>query len=154
MKRLHGWRLLPCYRIHGNFLCQKTCSKRPLGARDSQTFRLVFSPDGTLLCAGRCDGSILIWSTVSGSLLDTINTGSNSVRFLAFTRNNDYLLSLDDEGSLQCWNIPGSTNVWSHNAKKESRVCIGMTPWGEVAFISEISGKIQGTPMRKWTKRA
>jgi WD40 repeat protein len=125
------------------FPVPKNLLQKTIGSQDNQTFLLVFSPDGTLLCAGRCDGSILIWSTVSGTLLDTINTGSKSVRFLAFIRNNEYLLSLDDEGSLRCWNIFGAINVWSHNAKKESRVCIGMTPWGEVAFISEISGKIQ-----------
>lgn len=100
------------------FPVPKNLLQKTIGSQDSQTFRLVFSPDGTQLSAGRCDGSILIWSTVSGSLLDTINTGSNAVRFLAFTRNNDYLLYLDDVGSLQCWNITGAANVWSHNAKK------------------------------------
>jgi WD40 repeat protein len=125
------------------FPVPKNLLQKTIGSQDSQTFRLVFSHDGTLLCAGRCDGSILIWSTGSGSLLETITTGSNSVRFLAFIQNNDGLLSLDDEGSLRCWKIPGATNVWSHHAKKESRMCMGMTPWGEVAFISDIPGKIQ-----------
>lgn len=125
------------------FPVPKNLLQKTIGSQDSQTFRLVFSPDGSFLCAGRCDGTILIWSTVSGTLLDTINTGSKSVRFLAFIRNNDYLLSLDDDGTLRCWNIPGATNVWSHYAKKESRVCIGATPHGEVAFISDMPGKIQ-----------
>jgi WD40 repeat protein len=119
-------------------LLQKT-----LGSHDSQTFRLVFSPDGSLVCAGRCDGTILIWSTMSGTVLDTITTGSKSLRFLAFTGHNDRILFLDDEGTFQYWKIPGATIVWSYHTKKESKVCLGKVPRGEVAFISDGAGKIQ-----------
>jgi len=112
-------------------LLQKTIT-----SPDSQTFRLAFSTDGSLLCAGRCDSTISIWNTNSGNLLNTITTGSKSVRFLAFTKDNNHLLSSDDEGKLGCWNIPDGTHIWSYQAQKESPFCSGMTPYGEIVIVA------------------
>lgn len=86
-----------------------------IGRPAAQVSRLAFSPDGSLLATGCCDGQIQIWRTVSSGLAGEISSPRpGHVHFLSLSGDNRYLISCWDGGCIQCHDLPGSTLIWSH----------------------------------------
>jgi WD40 repeat protein len=63
---------------------------------------VVFSLDGTLVAAGKSDGTIQIWSAASGSQVITISNQNVGVLQISFRSN----------GSLCSWDIASALKVW------------------------------------------
>ena len=82
---------------------------------DRQCLKLVFSPDGSLLAAAHCDGSIAVWQCVSGRLLASWSEGSGLAGDQILLPDNDNFLSLSDGGVLRCRHIPDGTVRWSYD---------------------------------------
>jgi WD40 repeat protein len=114
-----------------------------IGTLDNQSFRLVFSADGSHLCSARSDGTVIIWYASSGNLISTLTTGLKSLRFLAFSRDNSHLICSDDTGSVQYWNIRRGECSWTYQAEKGSLLCFGTTCCGETVIIGGLPGTLR-----------
>jgi len=82
---------------------------RPAG----QVTRLCFSPDGSLLATGSCDGKLSVWRTSSAGALMVFSAGSGSVRFLGIPQDNSCLVCTSDDGMVRCHSFSERALLWS-----------------------------------------
>jgi len=81
--------------------------------QESRVLRLSFSPDGSLLAAGSCDGSIMVWHVASARPRFSCNAGTGSPHFLAFTPDGGLLVAGGDRGTLQATG-PSGEAIWNY----------------------------------------
>lgn len=96
----------------------ETITKEHLSTLSGET--LAFSPDGEILASRDTDGTIRLWNPATGEQLrtfvqpDPIDTNQRSlivrrpapqIKTLAFSPNGSTLLSRDDHGTIQLWNV-------------------------------------------------
>ncbi|MEM8534330.1 MAG: WD40 repeat domain-containing protein, partial [Chloroflexota bacterium] len=65
---------------------------------------IAFSPDGRLLAGGQMDGSIAVWRVVDGVLLHNLDTQDAPINSLAFSPDNQTLVSGGDN-RIQMWDV-------------------------------------------------
>lgn len=66
-------------------------------------YSLVMSYSGRLLAAGSTCGKVMVWDTVHGTHLLSLDHGSNIVRALKFTRGDSQLISASQDGNVCVW---------------------------------------------------
>lgn len=74
---------------------------------------LAMSPDGQWLAGGTREGTIELWSTVSGQRLVTLSGHTAPVCELAFSRDGRRLVSAGDNEALRLWALPGGAALAS-----------------------------------------
>lgn len=85
----------------------------PAGSRPAgQVTRLCFSPDGTLLATGSCDGIITVRHTTSAGTTAEFSFGHSAVRFLAIQGNNTRIVSSGDDGVVGCHSLVDRSLLW------------------------------------------
>jgi WD40 repeat protein len=84
-----------------------------IGRLASQVTRLSFSPDGSLLATGTCDGMITVCRTASAGLVREIPAMSGAIRFLMISADNSRLLYGGEDGIIHCQTLQGGPTCWS-----------------------------------------
>jgi WD40 repeat protein len=85
---------------------------RPEGSRELLTFAghsevvfdIAYNQDGTRLASASWDGTVIIWSALTGSRLLTLDGHRAEVTAVDFTPNGERLISSSFDGSLKLWN--------------------------------------------------
>ena len=80
-------------------------SKQPRlkGVPYGETKSLVFSPDDTVLVAGRINGGIELWDLATGEKITTLNGHTQSVETLVFSPDGKTLVSTGQDGTILVW---------------------------------------------------
>lgn len=68
---------------------------------------IALNTNASLLATGNDEGTIAIWNTSTGTVLTSFEAYSGQVQQLAFSRNDQYLISLGTDGTLQSIQIWG-----------------------------------------------
>lgn len=70
--------------------------------------RTAFSPDSDTLVVAGATGGITLWSTRTGQLVNTLDTGDTPIFDVAFSPDGDTVAAAGDEGRVLLWNVPSS----------------------------------------------
>lgn len=79
---------------------------------DSPTSDLAVSPDGALLAVAQLGGTVEIWDLSSQELSQTIATGADDVRLIAWTPDGESLAAVTDLADVQLWRPGTEEPVW------------------------------------------
>ncbi|XP_051969162.1 WD repeat-containing protein tag-125-like [Xyrauchen texanus] len=89
-----------------------------------------FSEDGSMLAAGLNDGSIKVYGTDSGELIQTLKDNSSSLfsmpvtalRFIVIGQSHCQILATYASGDVCCWYVWGGQKLWESNEASEAGV--------------------------------
>jgi len=114
-----------------------------LGHRDPVN-SLAFSPDSARLVTGSNDGSVRIWDTQTGDLLNVVEGNLGEVRAVAFSPNGRRL-AVGHKGRVSMWDAGGHSRVWQH-WNEQSIPALAFTPDGNLLvgvnfFLSSNKGQ-------------
>jgi hypothetical protein len=119
----------------------------PAGRPAGQVTRLCFSPDGSLVATGSCDGVVTVWRTASAGPAAEYSAGPGSVRFLAILPGNTCLVCAADDGTVRCFSLEDRALLWSREAGGKGAV-FTLSPDGRTILIGDAGGTLHvlGTP--------
>jgi hypothetical protein len=113
----------------------------PVGRPAGQVARLCFSPDGSLLGTGCCDGMISVWRTAAAGLATEFPAVAGSVRFLAIPAGNACLVSAGDDATIVCHRLGDRTLLWSWKGRGEG-VALALSPDGRTVLVGDSEGRL------------
>jgi WD40 repeat protein len=113
----------------------------PVGRPAGQVARLCFSPDGSLLATGCCDGMISVWRTGTAGLAAEFPGGAGSVRFLAIPAGNSVLVSAGDDATVLCHRLGDQSLLWSWNGGGKG-VTLALSPDGRTVLAGDSEGRL------------
>jgi WD40 repeat protein len=118
----------------------------------AQVSRLAFSPDGSLLATGCCDGQIPVWRTASPGLAGEISCEPGAARFLSISSNNRYIVSCREGGSIQCDDLQESVILWSQKTgfgevmslfrSDDDRILLAGDDQGTLHLLDPLDGRL------------
>src|SRR5439155_4219041 len=77
---------------------------RTLTGHDAPVASVAFAPDGQALLSGSQDGTVRVWSAVTGALLRTLTHGA-AVASVAFAPDGRTVCSGGGDGALRLWDV-------------------------------------------------
>src|SRR6266851_5075301 len=81
---------------------------------------IAFSPnDGANVLAGCADGTLKLWNTKTGRIIQSVRAHSTSVTSVAYSPDGTHILSGGYDGTLNLWNA--ATGLLIHSFKGHSR---------------------------------
>jgi WD40 repeat protein len=121
--------------------------REPSGRPAGQVTRLCFSPDGSLVATGSCDGMVTVWRTASAGPALEFSAGPGSIRFLAIPPGNTCLVYAVDDGTVRCCSLEDRALLWSREALGEG-AAFTLSPEGRTLLIADAGGilHVLGTP--------
>jgi hypothetical protein len=91
----------------GVYLCDATTLQDVRWIETNSEVRSVaFSPDGSVLAAGRTFDSLQLWRTANGELLGELQGHTGAVRGLNFSPDGSLLASGSADGTIRLWGLP------------------------------------------------
>lgn len=84
----------------------------------SNTYAVVFSPDGGTCLSGAGDGSLKLWELATRKELHSFHTGSLAINSVVFSPDGRTALSGDDSGKVTLWELATRErlrNFWDPN---------------------------------------
>jgi len=116
--------------------------KEPAGSRPAgQVTRLCFSPDGTLLATGSCDGIITVRHTTSAGTTAEFSFGHSSVRFLAIPGDNTRIVSSGDDGTVCSHSLTDRSLLWCRKGWTGA-TAFALDPDAGLVFIGDDRGTL------------
>lgn len=122
-------------------------TQRPFGRSGAQLTRLCFSPDGSLLATGCCDGIISVLRMASAGLVAEFAAGSGAILNLAISADNNYLVSGNDSGMVHCHCIQNRTRQWSWKEECDATV-LRIPNDGNTVLIGDDGGNLHVLDIR------
>jgi len=109
---------------------------RPAG----QVIRLCFSPDGTLLANGCCDGMVAVCRTGSPGPALEFSAGPGSLRFLALSADNTCLVYGMDDGTVHGYSLRDHARTWSRDGNRAT--ALTLSPDSSSVFVGTEGGSL------------
>jgi WD40 repeat protein/serine/threonine protein kinase len=82
----------------------RLCRVEPVVVRvKSEVNSVAFGRDGELIASAGGDGAIKVWNSKTGEMVQTLNTGADSVYGVVFHRDGKHLASLDSDRKVKVW---------------------------------------------------
>jgi len=123
-----------------DYLFTKDPTDLVIACPDSQCLKLVFSRDGSLLAAAHCDGTISVWQRASGRLISRWSEGSGLAGTQIVLPDTGSLVSLSNEGVLQCRHIPEGSVRWSYDDPHHRITIMHLSTNGEYLLTGDTGG--------------
>lgn len=110
--------------------------KKTLTGKTGWITSLIFSSDGETLASGSADGTICIWTSVTGELNPLpssirISSHKTGVASLSFLQDNTRLLSSSVDGTVQLWQVESGKEIVKLKGT-DSSTAVGFSRDGEV----------------------
>jgi WD40 repeat protein len=121
--------------------------RAPAGRPAGQVVRLCFSPDGTLLVTGCCDGMIAVCRTAFAGSAAEFSAGPVSVRFLAVSADNSCLVYGLDDGTVHGFSLQDHARIWSWEGCGEATALV-VSPESRSVFIGDETGSLHVLDIR------
>jgi WD40 repeat protein len=118
----------------------------PVGRPAGQVSRVSFSPDGSLLATGCCDGTITVWRTTTAGFAAEF-AGAGSVTFLAIPAGNTCIVSAGEDAALRCHSLEDRILLWSWMGRGEG-ASIALSSDGSSVQIGDSSGTLHVLDLR------
>jgi len=86
----------------------------------TETWSIVFSPDGTMLASGGDSSVVKIWAVQSGECLKTLEGHNNTINAIAFSPNGEILASSSTDQTIRLWSVlaqPAAGKDFSENPR-------------------------------------
>jgi WD40 repeat protein len=96
----------------------------PVGRPAGQVIRLCFSPDGSLLATGCCDGMVSVCRTASPGPALEFSAGPHSLRSLALSADNTCLVYGMDNGTVHGYSLVDHDRIWSWDGKNATALSL------------------------------
>jgi WD40 repeat protein len=107
------------------------CSREP----DARAFSICFSPDGTLLAAGRGDGAVGIWDRRTRRWVRVLAAHTDFVKALCFTKDGKTLISGSQDGTTRFWDVRTGT---LQRSVQSTGNCLAISPDGRLLAIASV----------------
>jgi WD40 repeat protein len=92
--------------------CTKITANRTLVDHPTDVTAITYSPDGRMLASGSKDGTIKIWSTADGKVINSLSGHSAEISALAFTPDSKLLASSCPlEYSVKIWAVQDGSEI-------------------------------------------
>lgn len=109
------------------------------GIQESRVLRLSFSPNGSLLAARSCDGTVMVWHVASARLRFSRTADLGSLNFLAFMPDGELLVAGGDRGTLLVTGPSGEV-VWNYEDPDHIITCAVLPENGADVFAGDAKG--------------
>ncbi len=93
------------YTSHVRILDAKTFQQQLSLGTDGYALSASFSPDGKLLVCGNGRGTIQVWDTTNGNLVNTLVGHGDIVKSVAFSPDGKAIASASSDGTVRIWGI-------------------------------------------------
>ncbi|MCB0184868.1 MAG: WD40 repeat domain-containing protein, partial [Caldilineaceae bacterium] len=107
---------------------------------------LLFTPDGSRLASASTDGTLCIWDSTSGEMLDMVATGGQPLACLTMGPRGVQLVGATQGGAIYCWEIGVAGKLQLlHTVQQEVHGLHGVAfhPQGEFIATTAADGKIR-----------
>ena len=102
---------------------KRLCQVEPLVLRDrTEVNSVAFSPDGEQLAAAGGDGTIKVWNSKTGKVVQTLATHTDSVYAVAFHPEGKHLASVDAGRKAKVWDLTTGQEVFACPSDAEHNI--------------------------------
>ncbi len=104
---------------------------------------VAWSPDDTHIAAGSYDGTVQIWSVITGQHILTYPNHTDSVNAVAWSPDGTRIASGDTDGTVQVWNATTGKRLLTYSNHTDSVNAIAWSPDGTRIASGSDAGTVQ-----------
>lgn len=125
----------------------------PLAGNLGALSATVLAPDGSWVAAGGADGTVRVWNTHSGELLQVLEGHEAGINALATDGQGKILVSAADDGTVRVWMLADGTHRVLHTAEPQV-FDVALSEDGRLAFSTSGGGvgalAVEHTRLEVW----